>query len=104
MKPEPEGLQADESGFGRWLQKQAGRDDSVGGLAESALKDPGWPGGESIRGLRDYFLRMGAREFLLASLDQAWKEYAATLHKDKMQSKRRQASKRARRARRSNRR
>lgn len=65
----------DTTPFGIWLRSQLKRQDRVGGLARVAVKDPFWPGGESRQKVVDYFMSMGARDFVRATVNIAWDEF-----------------------------
>lgn len=84
VKGMPKPLHTDKSPFGIWLRKQLGRkNDAIGALARVANQDPTWPGGWDIKKLRTYFRQMGARDFVMASLDAAWREHEKSVKKTK---------------------
>lgn len=67
----------DRSGFAKWLRWQitTGRSDPVGAFARVAQRDPLWPGGDNLATLRRHMRTLGARQFVLDALNQAWIEY-----------------------------
>lgn len=65
----------DATPFGVWLRAQVKRQDRVGGLARVAVKDPHWPGGDSRQKVVNYFMSMGARDFVRATVNIAWDEF-----------------------------
>lgn len=71
----PKPLATDTTPFGAWLRCQVHRHDPVGALARVAAMDPYWPGGTSRQQVRDYFVKMGARDFVLQSVRAAWDEF-----------------------------
>lgn len=93
-------LRDDTSPFGAWLRRQTNRRDPVAALATVAYRDPSWPGGHDPDRLRKYFRAMGAREATIDTLNQALAEF----ERFRTVSKRRQATKVAKQARKRNRR
>lgn len=83
-------IQDDDSPFARWLLTQVHRRDRVGSLARVAAQDPTWPGGEKRSVLTAYFLSMGARPFVLASLTAAWEDFEKSLKRQANKAKRQQ--------------
>lgn len=88
-------LATDPTDFGKWLRCQVHRQDSVGALARVAAQDPYWPGGTSRMVVRNYFMNMGAREFVLDSVKASWDEFEKQQQKMRT-TKRRKAEKAAR--------
>jgi hypothetical protein len=87
----PKPLATDGTPFGMWLRTQQHRKDRVGALARVAAQDPYWPGGESRAQVREYFVKMGARDFVLASVKQSWDEFEAQQRRDRTKGKRKAA-------------
>lgn len=100
----PTTLVADNSDFGRWLRTQQPRKDRVGALARVAIQDTTWPGGDEIEVLRRYFREMGAREFVMNSLNQAWSEFTRIKSRESKKQRTRARNRAARAARRQHRR
>jgi uncharacterized protein YozE (UPF0346 family) len=61
--------------FRAWLMSQGKRDDPVGILARSVLKDRAWPPTQDMVKLRQYLAGKGSVESTLSALDQAYSEY-----------------------------
>lgn len=96
-------LLQDPSPFGSWLRSQVSRQDRVGAVARVAAQDPSWPGGGSRQKVISYFLDMGAREFVRASINQAWDEFdrlekrARSKAQNRHRNKQRKATRRSQR-------
>lgn len=61
--------------FDKWIRAQVHRHDRVGALARVIVQDPSWPTGKGRTQVREYFLKMGAREFVLQSVKHAWDDF-----------------------------
>ena len=84
----PKPILSSEQPFDVWLRSQVHRKDRVGALARVAVGDPTWPGGRSRNVTREYFVTMGARQFVLDSVKVAWDEYEKQARRDRTKSKR----------------
>jgi hypothetical protein len=69
----------------------------VGSLARVASQDPFWPGGGDRGALTGYFMKMGARSFVLQSLRRAWDEFETSQRRAASKA-RRKAQRQARKA------
>jgi len=63
-----------------WLKRQVGRDDPVGDLASDTMRFSQHPFG-GVKAWRRYLIGHNACAEALSALDEAWKEYSATLPK-----------------------